>query len=288
MLGALDQTYLLRILDALADGDGPALMTIVDEIAARSLSFGDALSELGALLHRVARLQAIPPEATVAEDSTTSTIPTTRGCGRSRPPLARGRPALLPDRRARPARPAARARRDDRLLDGAAADARVPHRRRRGGTRRVAADGASGARGARLRRERVVVPPSSARAVSSARAAPHRRERRRRWPRLPRRPRRVDRRRGHRRQRPPSSARDRPPVSTPPCRPRRRRRERRRPRPRRSRSATGIAVVGQLEADRPHARAGAAERTRVARRSFDRAARADQVAAERRGADRRS
>jgi DNA polymerase III subunit gamma/tau len=59
MLGALDQTYLLRILDALADGDGPTLMTIVDEIAARSLSFGGALQELGALLHRIALLQMI-------------------------------------------------------------------------------------------------------------------------------------------------------------------------------------------------------------------------------------
>ena len=61
MLGALDQTYLLRILDALADGDGPTLMTVVDEVAARSLSFGSALQELGALLHRIAMLQLVPP-----------------------------------------------------------------------------------------------------------------------------------------------------------------------------------------------------------------------------------
>ncbi len=63
MLGALDQTYLLRILDALADGDGPSLMTIVDEIADRSLSFNAALVELGALLHRIARMQTIEPDA---------------------------------------------------------------------------------------------------------------------------------------------------------------------------------------------------------------------------------
>jgi DNA polymerase-3 subunit gamma/tau len=60
MLGALDQTYLLRILDALADNDGPALMTIVDEIAARSLSFGSALQELGSMLHRIALIQIMP------------------------------------------------------------------------------------------------------------------------------------------------------------------------------------------------------------------------------------
>ena len=54
MLGTLDESYLLRILDALAAGDGPALMGIVDEIAARSLSFGSALQELGTVLHRIA------------------------------------------------------------------------------------------------------------------------------------------------------------------------------------------------------------------------------------------
>ncbi len=60
MLGALDQTYLLRILDALVDGDGPAMMAVVDEIAARSLSFGNALQELGALFHRIAMIQVLP------------------------------------------------------------------------------------------------------------------------------------------------------------------------------------------------------------------------------------
>ena len=61
MLGALDQTYLLRVLDALADGDGATLMAVVDEIASRSLSFGNALQELGALLHRIAMIQLVPP-----------------------------------------------------------------------------------------------------------------------------------------------------------------------------------------------------------------------------------
>ena len=64
MLGALDQTYLLRVLDALADSDGPALMSVVDEIASRSLSFGNALQELGGLLHRIATIQMIPSAST--------------------------------------------------------------------------------------------------------------------------------------------------------------------------------------------------------------------------------
>jgi DNA polymerase-3 subunit gamma/tau len=59
MLGALDQTYLHRILDALAERDGTQLVGIVDEIAARSLSFGQALQDLGAILHRIALVQTV-------------------------------------------------------------------------------------------------------------------------------------------------------------------------------------------------------------------------------------
>ena len=71
MLGALDQTYLLRVLDALADADGPTLMTVVEEIASRSLSFGNALQELGAMLHRIAAIQMIPStdDATDADEA---------------------------------------------------------------------------------------------------------------------------------------------------------------------------------------------------------------------------
>jgi DNA polymerase-3 subunit gamma/tau len=63
MLGALDQTYLHRILDALAERDGATLVGIVDEIAARSLSFGQALQDLGAILHRIALVQTIDTPA---------------------------------------------------------------------------------------------------------------------------------------------------------------------------------------------------------------------------------
>ncbi len=69
MLGALDQTYLVRVLDALADGDGPALMSVVDEIAARSLSFGNALQDLAALLHRIALVQMLPTHNASREDA---------------------------------------------------------------------------------------------------------------------------------------------------------------------------------------------------------------------------
>src|SRR5579864_5418111 len=42
MLGTVDETYLLRLLEALAGGDGPALASIADEMQARSLSFDSA------------------------------------------------------------------------------------------------------------------------------------------------------------------------------------------------------------------------------------------------------
>ena len=66
MLGALDQSYLIRVLDALAARDGAAMLAVADDMAARSLSYNAALQDLGALLHRVALAQSVP--AALAED----------------------------------------------------------------------------------------------------------------------------------------------------------------------------------------------------------------------------
>src|SRR3982074_305615 len=60
MLGALDQSYLIRLLDALAAQDGAGLLAVADEMAARSLSYNAALQELGTLLHRLALAQTAP------------------------------------------------------------------------------------------------------------------------------------------------------------------------------------------------------------------------------------
>jgi DNA polymerase-3 subunit gamma/tau len=60
MLGALDQRYLVRILDSLAQQDGPALLALADEMLTRSLSLNLALSELASLLHKVAVVQSVP------------------------------------------------------------------------------------------------------------------------------------------------------------------------------------------------------------------------------------
>lgn len=60
MLGALDQSYLVRLLDALANEDGADLMAVADEMASRSLSYNGALQDLGTLLHRIALAQTVP------------------------------------------------------------------------------------------------------------------------------------------------------------------------------------------------------------------------------------
>ncbi len=60
MLGALDHTYLVQLLDALAAQDGAALLAVADEMASRSLSWSAALQDLGTLLNRVAIAQTVP------------------------------------------------------------------------------------------------------------------------------------------------------------------------------------------------------------------------------------
>ncbi|WP_206952324.1 DNA polymerase III subunit gamma/tau [Trinickia acidisoli] len=66
MLGALDQSYLVRLLDAIVAGDGSLVLSIADEMALRSLSFSTALQDLAGLLHRVAWAQFAP--ASVLEE----------------------------------------------------------------------------------------------------------------------------------------------------------------------------------------------------------------------------
>ncbi len=60
MLGAIDQSYLYDVLQALSARDGVALLRIADDMALRSLSFEAALQDLATLLHRVALAQTVP------------------------------------------------------------------------------------------------------------------------------------------------------------------------------------------------------------------------------------
>ena len=60
MLGAIDQTYLFNLLDALAAADGNALLAETERMAERSIGFEAALQDLAALLHRIALAQITP------------------------------------------------------------------------------------------------------------------------------------------------------------------------------------------------------------------------------------
>jgi len=66
MLGTLDETYLIRVLDALQAKNGTELVSVADEMAVRSLSFSLALQDLASLLQKIALAQTVP--AAVLDD----------------------------------------------------------------------------------------------------------------------------------------------------------------------------------------------------------------------------
>src|SRR5437868_3404580 len=69
MLGVVDREFLYRIVDALADADGAALLTEASTLAARGLSLAVALDELASLFHRMAVALAVPAAAAVFDDA---------------------------------------------------------------------------------------------------------------------------------------------------------------------------------------------------------------------------
>jgi DNA polymerase-3 subunit gamma/tau len=60
MLGAIDQGYLLGLLESLGRGDAPAVLKAADDMQARSLSFDAALADLAGLLLQIATAQVVP------------------------------------------------------------------------------------------------------------------------------------------------------------------------------------------------------------------------------------
>ena len=66
MLGAIDQSYLFELLEAVQQHDGVRLLGIADNMASRSIAFDVALQELASLLHRIALAQTVPQA--IAED----------------------------------------------------------------------------------------------------------------------------------------------------------------------------------------------------------------------------
>ena len=63
MLGTIDQTYVLSLLEHIANRNGKALLEEAERMAERSLSFETALQELATVLHRIALQQTVPESA---------------------------------------------------------------------------------------------------------------------------------------------------------------------------------------------------------------------------------
>jgi DNA polymerase-3 subunit gamma/tau len=60
MLGVIEGTVALRLLEAVAQGDAPGVLGIANDLQARALSFDGALQEVATLLLRVAIAQSVP------------------------------------------------------------------------------------------------------------------------------------------------------------------------------------------------------------------------------------
>ncbi|WP_066151283.1 DNA polymerase III subunit gamma/tau [Hydrogenophaga pseudoflava] len=63
MLGAVDRSHVLRLIDGLARGDGAAVVDTVDALRVNGLNAASTLEEMTSLLQRMAVLQAVPERA---------------------------------------------------------------------------------------------------------------------------------------------------------------------------------------------------------------------------------
>jgi DNA polymerase III subunit gamma/tau len=73
MLGAVDRSHAVRLIESLVAGDGAALVEIADALRALGLSASGTLEELAALLQQMAVAQAVP-SAVDANDADTSAV----------------------------------------------------------------------------------------------------------------------------------------------------------------------------------------------------------------------
>ncbi|ART59587.1 DNA polymerase III subunit gamma/tau [Acidovorax carolinensis] len=63
MLGAVDRSYVFRLIDALAQGDGKTVVETSDTLRLNGLSAASTLEEMSAVLQRMAVFQAVPQMA---------------------------------------------------------------------------------------------------------------------------------------------------------------------------------------------------------------------------------
>ncbi len=63
MLGAVDRSYVLRLIDALARADGATVLDTIDSLRINGLNAASTLEEMTGVLQRMAVLQAVPARA---------------------------------------------------------------------------------------------------------------------------------------------------------------------------------------------------------------------------------
>ena len=67
MLGSVDRGYVLRLIEALAHGDGKTMVETVEDLRLHGLSPASMLEEMSAMLQRMAVLQAVPDSGDAAD-----------------------------------------------------------------------------------------------------------------------------------------------------------------------------------------------------------------------------
>ena len=72
MLGAVDRSRVVELIDAVAAGDAPGVLEVVAAVASDAADYADVLGELVSTLHRVAVHQAVPgrvdPDSDIADE----------------------------------------------------------------------------------------------------------------------------------------------------------------------------------------------------------------------------
>ncbi|RLJ36591.1 DNA polymerase III subunit gamma/tau [Acidovorax sp. 106] len=81
MLGAVDRSYVFRLIDALAQADGKTVVETADALRMNGLSAASTLEEMSAVLQRMAVYQAVPQMAQAVDANDPEAVETARLAG---------------------------------------------------------------------------------------------------------------------------------------------------------------------------------------------------------------
>ena len=78
MLGSVDRSYVFRLIDALAQGDGRVVVETSEELRRNGLSAASTLEDMAVVLQRMAVFQAVPAMAEAVDPSDSEAVETAR------------------------------------------------------------------------------------------------------------------------------------------------------------------------------------------------------------------